>query len=202
MQSRAARTISKAIVAVGTAGAVATACWLLNRILERKRVEVAKTYINAKATSTVDNYDRIKSYQQQQEHDAGDSFALLPVVPESDGESEEDAMGYTADYFTPHYDVCMLSVSVQTLVDPLPDVPPVDRSECRLCRAAAKSCDTASDGVEVGEKVRALSFSDTETSSNTSVLSMASECGEDQDEGFMQRPRTCSRTEQWLYVRL
>ncbi|KAG6616595.1 pirin-like protein [Phytophthora cinnamomi] len=151
MQYRVARAISKAVVAAGTAGAIATACWLLTRILDdskHKRVANTSAYIDVDEAITDDDmddgeYDRVvDNYHQQFEEDAGDSFALLPVVSESDDESEALAMGYTGDFFTPRHDVCMLSVSVQTQVDSLSHVPPSsDPSDCRLCRAAVERCD-------------------------------------------------------------
>ncbi|KAE8999038.1 hypothetical protein PR003_g18045 [Phytophthora rubi] len=214
MQYRVARAISRAVVAAGTAGAIVTACWLLNRILddsEHKRIANAPTKINVDETfaddESDDEYDRTDSYQRRQvDADADDSFALLPVVSESDDESEDDAMGYTGDFFTPRYDVCMLAVSVQTQVDPLSDVPPVDASDCRLCRAATEgeSCDSAAgQGYDLDEKPRALSFSETDSSSGGSVLSIASNTADVHDEeSWKRRGRTCSRTEQWLYVRL
>ncbi|KAG6615346.1 pirin-like protein [Phytophthora cinnamomi] len=207
MQYRVARAISKAVVAAGTAGAIATACWLLTRILDdskHKRVANTSAYIDVDEAITDDDmddgeYDRVvDNYHQQFEEDAGDSFALLPVVSESDDESEALAMGYTGDFFTPRHDVCMLSVSVQTQVDSLSHVPPSsDPSDCRLCRAAVERCDPAA--VAVGEKPRALSFSETDSSSNGSVLSIASDTADDHEEDpWQRRERACSRTEQWL----
>ncbi|KAG1700949.1 hypothetical protein DVH05_011193 [Phytophthora capsici] len=189
MQSRATRAIAKAAVAASTAGAIATACWLVNRILDsrnHKRIEDSLEYVDANDNE----YDRYS----EQELDDGNSFALLPVVSETDDESDEDALGYTADYFTPHHDVCMLSVSVQTLMDPLPDIPP---SDCRLCRAA-ESCDAPSEHLDLDGKVRALSFTESDIS-DRSEFSLVSEL-DDQDEHEMpvQRARTHSR----LYVRL
>ncbi|KAL4157034.1 hypothetical protein PRNP1_006060 [Phytophthora ramorum] len=204
MQSRAARAISRAVVAASTAGTIATACWLLNRILDGSERKCIEEYVDLNDESCEDSdYD---SYQQQK-FNGDKSFALLPVVSESDDESEDDAVGYTDDYFTAPYDVCMLSVSVQTQVDSLPNVPPVDTSDCRLCRAAAATgaMDTAGalQDLPVDEKVRALSFSETESSSDGSVLSFASELGDGSDEeALQQQPWTCSRTKQWLYVRL
>lgn len=198
MQYRVARAISRTIIAVGSAGAIVTACWLLNRILdgsEHKRLANTPTYLDEDDDDD-DNYDGAGSYQQRQlEAEADDSFALLPVVSESDGESEDDAMGYTGDFFTPRYDVCMLAVSVQTQVDPLSDVPPADSSDCRLCRAATA---TGQD-VELDEKPRTLSFSETDSSSNGSALSTASNSVDGHEEESWQR-RGSSRTEQWLYV--
>ncbi|KAG7378961.1 hypothetical protein PHYPSEUDO_009249 [Phytophthora pseudosyringae] len=207
MQYQAARAIvTRAVVAAGTASAIATVCWLLNRILDgsqREGIEDAHAYLDTTGGYSDDERDGDYSDQEQERVDTDDSFALLPVVSESDDESDEDALGYTADYFTPHYDVCVLSVSVQTLVDPLSHVPAVDSSDCRLCRAAAappESCDAARDGADlVGAKLRALSFSETDSSSNGSVFSIASECDDELDD---EKPVQRSRTEQWLYVRL
>ncbi|CAI5730412.1 unnamed protein product [Peronospora destructor] len=197
MESRALRPISKAVVAAGTAGAIATACWLLNRILdddELKRTDVATSYLNLKATTTFDDYNTTANYHQQRECDADESFALLPVVSDSDNEFNEDAMDYTTDYFTPHYDVCIVSINVEAV-----DVPFNDLSECRLCRAATESYDTIGAGIQLGKTTRTLSFSNTETSSNNSMLSLSSECGEEEK---IQRIQTCSKSRQWLYVRL
>ncbi|KAF1794075.1 hypothetical protein GQ600_23145 [Phytophthora cactorum] len=199
MQSRATRAITKAVVAAGTAGAIATACWLLNRILDgsdHKCIEdpphISKT---RKPTATM---NVMETTATRPAVCPDDSFSLLPVVSESDDESE-NAMGYTGDYFTPHYDVCMLSVSIQTVVDPLPDVP---SSECRFCRAAeaTEDYDAARNDFDLGVKHRALSFSETECSSNRSAVSIASELGDDEEVEDPVRMR--SRTEQWLYVRL
>jgi hypothetical protein len=195
MQSRAARAITKAVVAAGTAGAIATACWLLNRILDDslgiKRIEEDPCCLDDQDTNSSGSDDE---YDNERIGDGdGDSFALLPVVFEFDDES--DAMDYTADYFTPRHDVCMLSVSVQTQVDPLQDVPAVDARDCRLCRAAAaatQSFDAANASLDLGDKLRALSFSDTDSSSG-SVLSLSSEWGDHEEE---------YSTKQWLYVRL
>ncbi|ETM32826.1 hypothetical protein PPTG_05964 [Phytophthora nicotianae INRA-310] len=198
MQSRVARALTKTIVAAGTASAIATACWLLNRILDgndHKRIENLREYIEEKDNDEDDEYADYSDYSDYSDPD--DGFALLPVVSESDDESES-AMGYTSDYFTPPYDVCMLSVSIQTVVDPLSDV---SSSECRLCKAAdaTEGFDAAGDGFDLDEKHRALSFTDTECSSNRSVLSVASEHGDDYEEGDVVRR---SRVDQWLYVRL
>ncbi|GMF25612.1 unnamed protein product [Phytophthora fragariaefolia] len=193
MQHRVARAVSNGVVAAGTAGAIATACWLLNRFLdgsEHKRIATAAACRGLDETTEDDG-----------RYDGGESFALLPVVSESDNEDEDEgAVGYTRDYFTPRYDVCMLAVSVQTQVDSLSDVSSGHSSGCRLCRAAApvESCDPT---VDLDEKVRTLSFYETDSSSDGSVLSIASD--EDEDlEGRRARARACSRTEQWLYVRL
>ncbi|KAL3662022.1 hypothetical protein V7S43_012829 [Phytophthora oleae] len=196
MQSRAARAITKAVVAAGTAGAIATACWLLNRILDGsddKRIEDGIEYVDTKDTD-IDSDNEYDKYYSEQELDANDSFALLPVVSESDDESDEDALGYTADYFTPQHDVCVLSISVQTLVDPLPDILP---SDCRLCRAV-ESCDASSEDLDLGGKLRALSFTESD-SSDGSVFSFISELNDpDEHEMPVQRTRAHSR----LYVRL
>ncbi|GMF09863.1 unnamed protein product [Phytophthora lilii] len=204
MQSRVTRVVAKAVVAAGTAGAIVTACWFLNRILdgsERNCIENGPADLNIHTTDAVDSDDEYDGLYQQP-IDTDDSFALLPVVSEVDDESEEDAVGYTGDYFTPHYDVCMLSVSAQ--VDPLPDVPAFATRDCRLCRAAAAGDgdDAATPDIDLGEKVRSLSFTETDSSSNASVLSVTSEADEAYDDEALQRPRTCSRTKQWLYVRL
>ncbi|CAI5719311.1 unnamed protein product [Peronospora effusa] len=195
MESRALRPISKAVVAAGTAGAIATACWLLNRILdddELKCTEVTpSSYLNLKAFTTFDDYNQTANTQQQQEeNDTDKSFALLPIVSESDDEIDEDAMDYTADYFTPLHDVCIVSVNVETV-----DVPVNDLSECRLCRTAVKSYDS----MQLDKKPRTLSFSNPETSSNDSLLSLSSEYGEEEE---IQGLQTCSKSQQWLYVRL
>ncbi|KAI9991852.1 hypothetical protein PInf_017272 [Phytophthora infestans] len=190
MQSRATRAITKAIVAAGTAGAMATACWLLNRILDgnnHKCIEELPSYIENEDSDSDGEYDGDFG-------DPDDSFTQLPVVSESDDEVAEDAMGYTSEYFTPHYDVYMLSVSIQTFVDPLSDVP---SSECRLCRAAEafEDHDAAGDGFALGDKHRTLSFTDTECSSR-SVASIASEFNDFDEEDVVRT------TEQWFYVRL
>ncbi|CAH0488262.1 unnamed protein product [Peronospora farinosa] len=199
MESRALRPISKAVVAAGTAGAIATACWLLNRILDDDELQCTEvtpsSYLNLMASTTFDDYNQTANTQQQQEeNDTDKSFALLPIVSESDDEIDEDAMDYTADYFTPLHDVCIVSVNVETV-----DVPVNDLSECRLCRTAVKSYDSIDDGMQLDKKPRTLSFSNTETSSNDSLLSLSSECVEDEE---IQGLQTCSKSQQWLYVRL
>ncbi|POM59733.1 Pirin-like protein [Phytophthora palmivora] len=172
-------------------GAISTAWWLLNRILDggHKCIEDASAHLT---TNFTDREDEGDGYYSDHEQLDDDSFALLPVVSESDDESDEDAMDYTSDYFTPSYDVCMLSVNVQARVDPLQAVPTKD---CRLCRAASECTNTTSNGIDLNGKARTLSFTETDCSSDGSVLSVASEFDED------EQPEQ-QRTEQWLYVRL
>ncbi|CAH0478058.1 unnamed protein product [Peronospora belbahrii] len=225
MQSRTLQAVSKAIVAAGTAGAITTACWLLNRILddhEPKCIVDAETlHLHTKPTSTGDDYTISTKYSQQKEHDVNNSFALLPTVSESDeevdldnsfallpivSESDEevdgDAMDYITDYFTPPNDVCILSVSVPTLMDQLSHVSTDGIPDCRLCKAAAiESSDLTIDEIYMDEKIQTLLFSSTEKSSssidsNNSVVSVSSE---DEEEEEIQCPRTYSRK---LYVRL
>ncbi|CAH0514649.1 unnamed protein product [Peronospora belbahrii] len=244
MQSRTLQAVSKAVVAAGTAGAITTACWLLNRILddhEPKCIVDAETlHLHTKPTSTADDYTISTKYSQQKEHDVNNSFALLPIVSESDeevdldnsfallpivsesdeevdldnsfallpivSESDEevdgDAMDYITDYFTPPNDVCILSVSVPTLMDQLSHVSTDGIPDCRLCKAAAiKSSDLTIDEIYMDEKKQTLLFSSTEKSSssidsNNSVVSVSSE---DEEEEEIQCPRTYSRK---LYVRL
>ncbi|RLN95229.1 hypothetical protein BBJ28_00007958 [Nothophytophthora sp. Chile5] len=220
--TRLSRAITKAAVAVGTAGAVAATCWLLGRILEtggRKRMEVG-------STGRVESPDficerRFKApppLQQQRRTIAEDSFAHLPLVSECN-ELEEDK-GYTGAGYTPEHDVCMLSVSVETLVAPVrkevngPFLSKVNG--CRLCKAAAEWSDTSGafdDAVSADS--RSLSFSETDSSSGDSVYTATNsdECECEKEVGVRLeitgaskldpgRPRQLSRTESWLYVRL
>ena len=202
MDSRVLRPIAKAVVAAGTAGAIATACWLLDRILDDdtlKCTDAGTSDLHLKATTTVDDYNTTVNYHHHhQECNTDESFALLPLVADSDDkvdEVNEDVLDYTADHFTPHYDVCIVSVTVET-VD---DVPFHDSSEDRLCSAAVNSCDSIGNGIQRSIKHRTLSFSNTEACSNDSELSLSSECGEEDD---MQRFPMCSKSQPRLYVRL
>ncbi|RLN06684.1 hypothetical protein BBJ28_00003015 [Nothophytophthora sp. Chile5] len=222
MQTRLSRAITKAAVAVGTAGAVAATCWLLGRILEtggRKQMEVG-------STSRVKSLDFVRErrfkapppLQERRRTLAENSFAHLPLVSECE-ELEEDA-GYTGAGYTPEHDVCMLSVSVETLIAPVPkevNGPFLSKvNGCRLCKASAEWSDTNGDLDDaICADSRSLSFSETDSSSGESVSTATSsdDCECEKEDGMRLelmgaskldpgRPRQLSRTESWLYVRL
>uniref|UniRef100_A0AAV1UAT5 Uncharacterized protein n=1 Tax=Peronospora matthiolae TaxID=2874970 RepID=A0AAV1UAT5_9STRA len=196
MHSRATRAVSEVVVAAGTAGAIASAWWLLNQLLTAddrlKRIGTSSAYLDSEAVSSPNtSYPSAprRSYQSERDHDIDDGgFASLPLVSESESDTDEDAMSYTAEYYTPHHDVCMLSVSVQTLLSPLANA----STACRLYEAETDENETTS----------MLSFSDTELSSNGSALSLSSGYNEQEENWIVPRSLTYARTEQWLYVRL
>uniref|UniRef100_M4BWF4 Uncharacterized protein n=1 Tax=Hyaloperonospora arabidopsidis (strain Emoy2) TaxID=559515 RepID=M4BWF4_HYAAE len=199
MHSRATRAVSEVVVAAGTAGAIASAWWLLNQLLTAddrlKRTSTSSAYLDSEAVASPNtSYPSTptRSYQPERDRDIDDGFTSLPVVSVSESDTDEDAMDYTAEYYTPHHDVCMLSVSVQTLLNPLANAS-TDRTsdDCRLCEAEADENGTAS----------MLSFSDTESSSSGSALSLSNGYNE-REENWIVPCSTHSRTEQWLYIRL
>ncbi|KAG7399163.1 hypothetical protein PHYBOEH_009623 [Phytophthora boehmeriae] len=189
MNTRLTRIFAKAAAAAGTAGTIALTCWLLDRMLTPDGRQVIE-----RSNEGNDSMD-----DQQQACDENESFALLPVVSESDEDSEEEAVvGYTDDSYTPQHDVCMLSVSVETLAGAEDDDVAVDTSSCRLCRVV--------DDYQCDIRDRSLSFADTDSSSGDSVRSNSIDQYEEKTGSHMESPcdRNCRprRTENWLYVRL
>ncbi|KAL8007518.1 putative rmlC-like cupin domain superfamily, pirin, rmlC-like jelly roll [Plasmopara halstedii] len=136
IQTRATRAITKAIMAAGTAGTIASVYWLVSRIVDDndyKRLNDSPKLTNAEITVNSDGYNEDYSEEEDSECYHCNRFRDLPVIFESDNEYTEDITGYTGDCYTPSNDICMLSVSIKTLDDSHLDV---SSRECRLCEAA------------------------------------------------------------------
>lgn len=171
--------MTKAAVAAGTAGTIATAYWLLNRIFHNdgyKRIKVANEILYSD-----DGNDEMNS-------DA--SFLMLPVVSESD-ESINDSIGYTDECFPPHHDICMLSVCIET-VDPF--LSPISLSDDRVCLAPSETESTTFPS----KKRRALSFTERDGQCRQTVI-----FGADGDvKEWKNSLQSSWTTSQRLYVRL
>ena len=181
MHARATRAVSEVVVAAGTAGAIATAYWLLQHFLPT----------DAEQLQQMDPIAARGSCRSEKTDDVDDSFAALPIVAEAESSDvNDDAKDYTADCYTPHYDVCVFAVRVQTQVKALSEAA-TDRLSmgCRLCDAEADDLETAS----------VLSMSDTASSSADSAAYLSSGYIREQED---VRLGSSFGTEQWLYVRL
>ncbi|CAI5730435.1 unnamed protein product [Hyaloperonospora brassicae] len=181
MHARASRAVSEVVVAAGTAGAIATAYWLLQHFLPT----------DDEQRQPMDTIAARGSCRSDETRDVDDSFAALPIVSEAEsGDANDDARDYTADCYTPHDDVCVFAVRVQTQVKALSEAA-TDRLSigCRLCDAEADDLETASE----------LSMADTASSSADSAAYLSSGYNSEQED---VRLGPSFGTEQWLYVRL
>ncbi|KAL7691751.1 hypothetical protein Plhal304r1_c008g0031701 [Plasmopara halstedii] len=195
IQTRATRAITKAIMAAGTAGTIASVYWLVSRIVDDndyKRLNDSPKLTNAEITVNSDGYNEDYSEEEDSECYHCNRFRDLPVIFESDNEYTEDITGYTGDCYTPSNDICMLSVSIKTLDDSHLDV---SSRECRLCEAAESKFAINYEDINA----QRLYFPETECTNNESVVSAGSDM---EAESSIQRNAANCKTEQWLYVRL